>query len=99
VGISHPSVPTVMFCRKKGSGLAFYTFVRNLAHLEDMELYKESVESRVEVSFDIEWFGIVCWVWMQVDMGFFESGGVFLMSLIGLLSLGRNLKSQIGSDL
>jgi hypothetical protein len=56
-----------------------------------MEFCRESQESRGEVWFDIEWFRFVCWPQMQVDIGIFEAIGVFLMSLIDLLSLGRNL--------
>jgi hypothetical protein len=56
-------------------------------------------ESRGEVLFDVECFGIVCWTWMQVDMGIFEGRSVFLMSLIGLLTLGGYLRNPIGSDL
>jgi hypothetical protein len=36
---------------------------------------------------------------MQLEIGIFEAREVFLMSLIGLLSLGRNLKNPVGSDL
>jgi hypothetical protein len=94
-----PSVQQVMFCRKIGSGLSILTFVSNCVHLEDMEFCRESEESRGEVSFDIKWFRIVCWVLMQVDMGILEARGVYLMSFIGILSLGRNLKNLIVSDL
>jgi hypothetical protein len=77
----------------------FLTFVRNWAHLEDMEFCRESEESKVDVSFDIESFRIVCWAQMQVGMGIFEARGVFLMSLVGLLSLGRDCNNPIVSDL
>jgi hypothetical protein len=58
-----------------------------------------SKKPRGDVSFDNEWFGIVCWVHMQVDTESFEARGVFLMSLIGLASLGGNLKIPISSHL
>jgi hypothetical protein len=64
-----------------------------------MEFCKKHEESKREVSFEIYWFRIVCWVWMQVDMGNFNAREVFLKGLIGFLSLGRILKNPIGSDL
>jgi hypothetical protein len=64
-----------------------------------MKFCRESEESRGEDFFDTEKFEDVCWVWMQLDIEIFKPRGVFLISLIGLLSLGSNLKSPIGCDL
>jgi hypothetical protein len=99
VGIRDPSVQHVRFCRMIGSGPSILTFFRSWAHLEDMEFCRESEESRGDVLFNYEWFRIVCWVRMQVDMGTFDARKVFLMSLIGFLSLGRNFKNLILFDL
>jgi hypothetical protein len=59
-----------------------------------MEFCRESEKSRGEVLFDIEYFRIVCWVCMQVDMGSFEARGVFLMSLIKLIISGKESKES-----
>jgi hypothetical protein len=54
VGIRDPSVQQVMFCRKRGTGQSILTFVRNLAHLKNMEFCRESKELRGEVSITIK---------------------------------------------